>query len=570
MNRRSLFSKATNPGALIALTLLILIGGCDSVKVTRCFTNGAVASGSAIASEVGREIFERGGNAFDVAVGVGFALAVVKPQAGNIGGGGFAVLREAKTGQVLTLDFRETAPSAATRDMFLDDSGEVIENISTEGALSAGVPGTVAGLYALWEQRGSLPWADLVTLAAELADTGFVLSEHLAATLSEYRKELDVFPETEQLLFPGGATPRAGDRLVLKDLAGTLYLIAAEGPEAFYEGPVADHIVACMEKHGGLITRADLGNYHPVWRQPVHFTFDSLDIYSMPPPSSGGIILGEILKLLEPFELSSFTSRSPEQIHLLCEAARLAYADRAEYLGDPDFHDNPGGLLDSAYLADRRRKIPRNEAGNSAEIRAGNPLKYEPDHTTHFSVCDREGNMVAITVSLNAGFGSKLAVEKAGFLLNCEMDDFAVKPGYPNLWGLIGSEANQIEAGKRMLSSMAPTLVLKNRKPCLVLGSRGGSKIITAVAQAIIDCSRFNLPLREIASLPRFHHQWLPDVIYLEKDGFDPAVRQKLIDMGHDVQDRPAYGGLHMIGIDASGLLCAVGDSRDDGAVAGY
>jgi len=563
-------SRVSKAGAILALALLILIGGCDSVKITRCFANGAVASGSAVASEVGQEIFRRGGNAFDVAVGVGFALAVAKPQAGNIGGGGFAVVREGKTGEIIALDFRETAPMAASRDMFLDDSGEVIEDLSTVGALSVGVPGTVAGLYALWERYATLPWEDLVTIAAELADTGFILSVPEAEVLSDYYDKLREYSETERLLYSGGSSPKPGDRMVLKDLAGTLFLIAAEGPQAFYSGPIAGQIVACMEQHGGLITAADLEQYRPVWRQPVHFTFDSLDIYGMPPPSSGGIILGQLLKLLEPFDHSSFTSRSPEQIHLFCEAARLAYADRAEHLGDPGFYNNPSSLLDSVYLAERGRKIPRETAGSSSEVRAGNPLKYESEETTHFSVCDTHGNMVAITVTLNANFGSRLAVEGAGFLLNCEMDDFAIKPGYPNLWGLVGSEANKIEPGKRMLSSMSPTLVLKGDKPFMILGSRGGSKIITTVAQAIIDCSRFKLSPLEIVSQPRFHHQWLPDVIYYEEGGMDESTRQKLVARGHEVRERSAYGGLHMIKIDDSGLLCVVADPRDDGAVAGY
>jgi len=280
-------SRVSKAGAILALALLILIGGCDSVKITRCFANGAVASGSAVASEVGQEIFRRGGNAFDVAVGVGFALAVAKPQAGNIGGGGFAVVREGKTGEIIALDFRETAPMAASRDMFLDDSGEVIEDLSTVGALSVGVPGTVAGLYALWERYATLPWEDLVTIAAELADTGFILSVPEAEVLSDYYDKLREYSETERLLYSGGSSPKPGDRMVLKDLAGTLFLIAAEGPQAFYSGPIAGQIVTCMEQHGGLITAADLEQYRPVWRQPVHFTFDSLDIYGMPPPRHG-------------------------------------------------------------------------------------------------------------------------------------------------------------------------------------------------------------------------------------------------------------------------------------------
>lgn len=570
MKPRGLKRRADFLCTLLVLVLLLSLGGCDSLKVTTCFANGAVACGSPAAAEIGRQIFRRGGNAFDVAVGVGFALAVTKPQAGNIGGGGFAVVREGKSGQVMTLDFRETAPLAASRDMYLDDSGEVIENLSTVGAQSAGVPGTVAGLYALWEKHGTLPWSELVTAAAELADSGFVLTESLAGTLREHRSRLRRFPETEALLYPDGGTPEAGDRLVLKDLAGTLFLIAAEGPEAFYTGPVAQQIVACMNEHGGLISAEDLEAYRPVWRRPVHFTFDSLDVYSMPPPSSGGIVLGQILKLLEPLGLSGYTSRSPGQIHLLCEASRLAFADRAEHLGDPDFYDNPDELLDSAYLAERRLQIPGEKAGQSGEVEAGNPYKFESQNTTHISVCDGDGNMVAMTVTLNASFGSRLVVDGAGFLLNCEMDDFAIKPGYPNLWGLVGSEANRIEPGKRMLSSMSPTVILNRDKPFMVLGSRGGSKIITTVAQAIIDCSRYKLTLPEIVNQPRFHHQWLPDVIYFEENGLRRDIRKKLAAMGHRVEERSTYGGLHAISIDASGLMCAVGDARDDGAVAGY
>jgi gamma-glutamyltranspeptidase/glutathione hydrolase len=554
----------------MAVVLVLSFTACDSLQVTHCFSDGAVASGSPAASEIGRAIFRRGGNAFDVAVGVGFALAVVKPQAGNIGGGGFAVVRDGESDEITALDFRETAPLGATEDMFLDDSGEVIERLSTVGARSVGVPGTVAGLHALWERYGSLPWEELVSFAAELADSGFVLSASMAATLATYRDTLRLYQETEDLFYPDGGTPQPGDRLILEDLAGTLFAIATEGPEAFYTGPVARQIASCMEKHDGLITMEDLERYSPVWRKPTHFTFDSLDIYSMPPPSSGGIVLGQMLKILEPFSLSAYTSRSPGQIHLFCEAARLAFADRAEHLGDPDFHDNPAGLLDTAYLAERRKMIPRKTAGYSTEVRAGNPYKYESDNTTQISVCDSEGNMVAITVTLNASFGSRLSVDGAGFLLNCEMDDFAIKPGYPNLWGLMGSGANKIEPGKRMLSSMSPTLVLKEKRPVMVLGSRGGSKIITTVAQAIIDFSRYKLTLNEIVSLPRFHHQWLPDVIYFEENGIGREVQQKLIDMGYEVRERPPYGGLHVIKVDASGLMCAVADPRDDGAVAGY
>ena len=553
-----------------AVLVLLLLGlGCDSFKVTRFYERGMVVTVSPIASEVGRDILARGGNAFDAAVGVGFALAVTYPLAGNLGGGGFAVLRDSRNDEVQALDFRETAPATATADMYLDENGDVNDSLSTQGAPAAGVPGTVAGLHALWEKYGTLPWQELVTIAARLADTGFVVDNHLAQAFTKYEESLSKYDETRALFFPGGVAVRSGDRFLQPELARSLYLLAADGPAAFYTGAIADSLVACMEKYGGLISHADLEQYRTVWRVPVHFTFDSLDIYSMPPPSSGGIMLGQILGMLEPYDFSRFTPDSPEYIHLFCEVCRLAYADRSEHLGDPDFYGVPSGLLNHDYLAGRRGKIPLDHAGNSSETQPGNPVKYEPGETTHYSICDADGNMVAVTTTLNSYFGSGLVVGGAGFLLNNEMDDFSTRPGHPNLYGLIGNEANKIEPRKRMLSSMTPTLVLKNGLPFLILGSPGGSKIITTVAQAIINFTRFDMSLAETVEQPRFHHQWLPDRIYLEERSFGVATIQRLIRYGHEVKERPPYGDLEMVHIAPSGLMSGASDSRRGGAAVG-
>jgi gamma-glutamyltranspeptidase/glutathione hydrolase len=369
---------------------------------------------------------------------------------------------------------------------------------------------------------------------------------------------------------PDGSLPAEGDRLKLPDLAATLYLIAADGPKAFYSGTIADKITAGVQKYGGLITNDDLESYRASWRDPIKFTFDSLDVYSMPPPSSGGILVGQILKLLEPYGFGSFSPESPEYIHLFCEAARLAYADRSRHLGDPDFWNVPSKLLDDDYLKERRAKISFDHAGTSIEVEPGSPARFEPEHTTHYSICDARGNMVSVTTTINSYFGGGLAVEGAGFLLNNEMDDFSIKTGHANLYGLTGSEANRIEPGKRMLSSMAPTLVLKHDRPYLILGSPGGSKIPTTVAQAILDVTRFGLTLEETVNQPRFHHQWLPDILYLEAGRFDVAVKQRLIRYGHQIEEREPIGDLEIVEIDpVTGLMSGASDPRRGGAVDG-
>ncbi len=555
---------------VLASVVLALFASCDSIHTTTFYSHGVVASASPLASKVGEEVFRQGGNAYDAAVAVGFALAVTYPQAGNIGGGGFAVMRDAENGEVTSLDFREKAPIGATETMYLDDSGKVIPDRSTYGVLAAGVPGTVAGLHEIWEKYGTLPWEDLVGYAARLADSGFAVDSSLASKLAESRKKLTGFESTAAVFYPGGQTLRVGDKLLLKDLAVTLYAIAAEGPDVFYTGQVAEKIVATSAEYGGLIAAEDLAEYQPVWRDPVRFTFDSLEIYSMPAPSSGGVILGQILKLLEPYDFAHYSPDAPSYIHLFAEASRLAYADRAVHLGDPDYYDVPSSMLDSSYLATRRATINLENAGNSKDVAAGNPAKYESDETTHFCVCDHEGNMVSITTTLNGNFGSKLVVGGAGFLLNNEMDDFSIKPGYPNQFGLVGAEANKIEPGKRMLSSMSPTVVLLRGKPFMLLGAPGGSKIITTVAQAILNFTRFGMTLPETVAYPRFHHQWLPDRVDFEKGAFDPETVKAVEGYGHAVKDRPPYSDLQIVFIGSSGLMAGASDPRGCGAVCGY
>jgi len=581
------------PGYRLILQAIFFINvlvGCSGVEVAHYCEHGALATAAPIATDVGLDVFQKGGNAFDVAVAVGFTLAVVHPEAGNLGGGGFALIRDGKTGNIMALDFRETAPRAAFETMYLDSKGEVMPDLSTFGARACGVPGTVAGLYDLWNMYGSKPWDTLVGIAAELADSGFVVDSYLARSLEKNQEKLSAFDETAKIFFHHEQSLKAGERLVQKDLAKTFYLIAAEGKDGFYTGPVAEKIVACMQKHGGLISESDLSSYKPVWRRPIHFSFDSLDIYAMPPPSSGGIVVGQILKLLEPYDFSTFTPMSPEYIHLFCEAARLAFADRSAHLGDPDFYNLPAGLLDSTYLDRRRNLINEKHATSSELITPGAPPSEESPQTTHFSICDNEGNMVAVTYTLNTAYGCKLVVDGAGFLLNNEMDDFSIKPGHPNTYGLVGGEANKIEPGKRMLSSMSPTLVLKREKskvigigtdrapsstlweekPYLILGAPGGSRIITVVAQAIINFTRFDLSLARTVEQPRFHHQWLPDKIYLERGEFDINIKQELIRYGHNIEECEPYSDLQAIYIDGRGLMTGASDPRKRGAWVGY
>jgi len=553
---------------LLAL-LPFFLGSCESASVTSYYEKGALATASPIATHIGEQVFAKGGNAFDVAVAVGFALAVVHPESGNIGGGGFAVIRDASTKEIKALDFREKAPMAASEKMYLDSMGKAIENMSTVGAFACGVPGTVAGLYELWQEHGSMKWPELINYAVLMADSGFIVNAYQAESFEKYKDRLSAFDESSLLFFPDSTNWQEGDIIVNRELGRTLAKIANEGPESFYTGDIADSIVATVRRYGGLISHEDLASYQIKWRKPVSFRFDSLQIYSMSPPSSGGLIMGQILKLVEAYDFSKYEPGSIEYIHLFCESARLAFADRSEYLGDPDFFNIPFDLLEKNYISKRRELINLNQTNSSLEILPGIMPIRESGQTTHYSVVDARGNMVAVTYTLNSSYGSKLAVSGCGFLLNNEMDDFAIAPGVPNLYGLVGSEANKIEPAKRMLSSMSPTIVLKNDKPLLILGSRGGSEIITAVAQLLINFSRFNLPLDKALSQPRFHHQWLPDNILLEERSFDINVKQELLKLGHIIKEADMLSEIHAVYIDGAGLMTAVADSRGPGNAGG-
>ncbi len=548
----------------IALFLAPLCG----FAVDKSYHRGAVTTASPEATAIGEQIFQQGGNAFDVAVAVGFALAVSYPEAGNIGGGGFALVRDAKSGEIRALDFREVAPLAATETMYLDSNGNVIDDLSLYSAKAVGVPGTVAGLHELWKNHGSLPWQALVQPSIELATSGLVIDQYMSGAIAEDAENLRRFDASARVYLPNGHPPAPGDTLRQPNLAATLKLIADSGPEPFYRGKIADQIVATMQEYGGLITHEDLAAYRPIWREPTHIRFDSLDIYSMPPPSSGGIIVGQILKLLEPFDLSVMTLTSPQYLHLFCEAFKLAFADRSLHLGDPAFWKAPN-LLDSMYLEQLRAKMNREVATPSSVIKPGDP-PYESDQTTHFSVCDSSGNMVAITYTLNTSFGSCLMVEGGGFLLNNEMDDFSIKPGVPNVYGLIGGEANKVEAGKRMLSSMSPTLVLKTNKPYLILGSPGGSKIITTVAEGILNFARFHRSASETVATARFHHQWAPDILYLEEASWAGTVSEDLKARGYTIKKIPAWCNLQLIAIDSSGAMTPASDPRGNGRAGGW
>lgn len=527
---------------------------------------GMVSSTDRVASEIGAEMLRRGGNAFDAVVAVHFALAVVNPEAGNIGGGGFlvAVLPD---GETVSLDFRETAPGAAHADMFLDAAGNVTR-ASVEGHLAAGVPGSVAGMWDAHRRYGSLPWAEVVEPAINLAD-GIVMHERLAESMRRHEDRFSRFHATAQAFLPGGALPRVGDRFTQPDLRETFRRIARDGRDGFYRGRTADLVVAEMERGGGLITHDDLAGYEPVWREPVEITYRGHRVVSMPPSSSGGATLGLILHILEGYDLAGAGFLSADHVHLYAEAARRAFADRNVYLADPDFVDVPlAAMVSAGYAAERRAGIRRDAATPSVHIDPGlGPVPGEPGHTTHYSVIDGHGNAVAVTTTINSLYGSRVTVTGAGFLLNNEMDDFTARPGVPNQYGLVQGAANAIEPGKRMLSAMAPTIVLRDDgSPFLILGSPGGPTIISTVAQVISNMLDFGMTLPEAVAAPRIHHQHLPDQLRYELDGLERAVVAALERFGHDVAERDGYqGDVTAIVVEPDGSFLGVADPRRGG-----
>jgi len=534
--------------------------------------HGMVASVDAMATNVGVDILRQGGNAVDAAVAVGFALAVTHPQAGNLGGGGFMLLRTA-SGRTTAIDFREMAPGHASRDMFLDKQGNADSKLSLTSHLASGTPGTVAGFALAAQKYGTLPLSTLLAPAIKLARDGFVVNDALADDLKTYGKEVLITHANSKAIFykPDGTPWQKGDRLVQKNLARSLALIAQQGPDAFYKGNIADEIAGEMAQHGGLINKADLAAYRAVERKPVSGTYRGYEVFSMPPPSSGGIHIVQILNILENFDLAKMGFGSADAMQVMAEAEKYAYADRSEYLGDPDFVRVPWQALTSkAYAKSLAQQIDVAKARPSSEIKPGKLAPYESNQTTHFSVVDKNGNAVAVTYTLNTYFGSGIVAGNSGILMNNEMDDFSAKPGTPNVYGLVGGEANAVQPAKRPLSSMSPTIVAKEGKTWLVTGSPGGSRIITTVLQMVVNSIDFGMNVAEATNAPRFHHQWLPDQLRVEK-GFSPDTLRLLENKGQHVKVLPAMGSTQSIMIGPDGTLYGASDPRSvDDLSAGY
>lgn len=532
--------------------------------------HGMVATEQELATKVGVDILKKGGNAVDAGVAVGFALAVVLPNAGNIGGGGFMMIHDAKTGKNVALDFREMAPQRATRNMYLDDKGNVVPGRSLYTHLAVGVPGTVAGLSHALSKYGTMKLSQVIQPAIELADKGYPVSRSLALILSAEREHLGQWDSSKAIFFKDGRPLKEGEMLVQKDLAKSLRLIGKEGPKAFYDGAIARKIVAEMDKHGGLISAEDLRNYKVVERVPVSGNYRGYQVMSMPPPSSGGVHIIQMMNILERYPLKQYGADSAQTIHLMAEAMKLAYADRSEYLGDPDFTKVPvKGLTSRAYADELAKKINPDHATPSAEIKPGQPQPYESDQTTHFSVADKDGNLVATTYTLNLNFGSGIVAAGTGITLNNEMDDFAAKPGVPNAFGLIGGDANAVGPYKRPLSSMSPTFVLKDGKPFLVTGSPGGSRIITTTLQTILNVIDHDMNVAEATITPRIHHQWMPDQLRVEK-GLSADTLKILQDKGQKISVQPAMGRTQTIQIKQDGFDGFSDPRNPDGLTLGF
>ncbi|MFZ1677147.1 MAG: gamma-glutamyltransferase [Saprospiraceae bacterium] len=532
--------------------------------------NGMVVTVHPLATEVGLDILKQGGNAADAAIAVQFALAVVYSKAGNIGGGGFLVYHKAD-GNIVSLDYRERAPSASFKNMFLDGKGDVIKGLSREGILAAGIPGTVAGLEETHRSLGKLPWSALIEPSIRLAENGFKITKPEAERLNEFR-EVFIRLNPPDMPFLSKEKWIEGDVLIQKELGATLRLIASNGSAGFYDGTNADNLQRFSKMKHGHITKKDLLSYKAIWRKPIHIQWRDYDIYTMGLPSSGGIVMGQILKMIEHKLIDSLGYRDPGNIHLIVEAERRAYADRALYLGDEDFYKVPvDSLLSPAYIENRFSDFNPHHASSSGTIDSA-LYKFSKDHfeTTHLSIVDGEGNAASVTTTLNDNFGCKLWVPEGGYFLNNEMDDFSGKPGVPNLFGLIGAEANAIAPGKRMLSSMTPTIVEKNGKLWMVLGTPGGSTIITSVLQVILNAAAYGMNIDDAVQSSRFHHQWLPDEIMHEKDAFSPGLIESLTRMGYKLKPLEALGLIEAVMVDDYGILHGAADHRSEDHAAGY
>ena len=533
----------------------------------------AVVSARKEASQIGLEIMKNGGNAYDAMIATHLALAVVHPTAGNIGGGGFFVYHH-KDGSSGSLDFREMAPGNAFKDMYLDENGDVIPDMSTLGGAAIGVPGSISAIYEIHAKFGSLPIEDLFKPAINLAKNGFVVTKKQSNSLGGKLEDF-IKVNGEESLY--SKKYYEGDTIKNARFAETLSKISEYGPEVFYGGEIGEMIVNSVNKTGGIMTIDDLKNYESVWRDPVKFKYKDLEVISMSLPSSGGILLGQMLKVIEDYDIKSFGHNSVKTIQLLVEAERRAYADRSHFMGDPDYMNLPVyELMDKEYVVDRMENFSWDKATPSSEVKHGNIIVQESDETTHYSIIDKYGNSVSVTTTLNNSYGSKVFVEEGGFFLNNEMDDFSSKPGHPNFYGLIGSEANSIQPGKRMLSSMTPSIILKDSKPSLIVGTPGGSTIITSVLQTILNVYEFDLSVQEAVNAPRFHHQWLPDVVIFEegiinkeKDSILKSKSYFVISLPIEVDTggmsaRSSIGAVDAILIDQEGKVSTGADFRGD------
>lgn len=551
------------------------VGFLQAQKEAVIAENGMVTSAYPEASRIGVEILKKGGNAFDALIATEFALAVCFPIAGNIGGGGFMVCRTAQ-GEYDVLDYREKAPLKAHEKMYLDAEGNVIDQLSQEGHLAVGVPGTVDGMLKIHQKYGSLPFKDLIQPAIDLAYQGYVLTQYEAENLNKYREDfLRINTHIpHQFIKPEGIPWKAGDTVRQPELAQTLERIRDHGRAGFYEGKTADLIVAEMQSptqpaRRGIITHEDLKNYQAVWRKPLIGYYKGYKIITMPPPSSGGIGLLQILGMIEKYPIAKWGVRDKRTLQVIIEAERRFYADRATHMADADFYKVPlKTLLDKQYLQNRMKDFSFEKAGISENITAGNII--ESEETTHYTIADKWGNVVCVTTTLNDAYGSKVVVKGAGFFLNNEMDDFSIKPGFPNLYGAIGGKANAIAPQKRMLSSMTPTIVEKDNQFLFALGSPGGTTIPTSVLQVFLNVVEFGMPLQKAIDMPRFHHQWQPDVVFLEKDAFDKHLIEELEKLGYRFKGRKIIGRVNGIRKLKNGKWEGCADSRKDDTAIGY